>query len=104
MNISKINNVINRVRNYAVKRAEHLEYQAGCILPSAAVDTVYTVMATDPKLLPIAVIQKVGFDGCEWLKLGKLSHKTEFLNTLAYVVDGAKAVKNAVFKTKTKSL
>lgn len=96
MNISKTNNVINRVRQFAVKRAEHLEYQAGCILPSAAVDTVYTVMAADPKLLPIAVIQKVGFDACEWLKLGKLSYKTEFLNTLAYVVDGAKAVKNVM--------
>lgn len=102
MKILKTNNIINRVRQFAVKRADHIQYQAGCILPSAAVDAVYTAMATDPKFLPIAVIQKVGFDGCEWLKLGKLSHKTEFLNTLSYVSDGVKALKKTIFKPKAK--
>lgn len=97
MNISKTNNMINRARQFAVKRADHIRYQAACFLPAAAVDTVYVAMATDPKLLSIALIQKVGFDGCELLKLGKLSRKTEFLNTLSYVIDGAKAVKKAVF-------
>lgn len=96
--------LVTKTKQFVVKRAEHLTYQAGCILPSAAVDTAYATLAAEPKLLPVIVFQKVGFDFCEWLKLGKLSHKTEFLNTLSYVSDGAKALKNAVFKPKTKSL